>query len=204
MNKPMYLMLFVVGAFLLLGCCSATGKVSESNPSGNTAATSTSSPSSPAESAKPNVVSAPPAQSANVENAKIGKMYTIDYSGSKYEVTLLNAEFAHSTGYFDKTNYLMANFEIKNIGDESQFVSLEIYALDSTGEKYDNTIAFGVSDKYSKTLDWLKKLPPGTKTSGWTAIEISENITSLDLFFEYTNYFSSKPNYIKWVITKNE
>jgi|GEM_PF-1775459 len=69
-------------------------------------------------------------------------------------------------------------------------------------EKYDSTYAIGLSDEYSKSLDFIKKLTPNTKMSGWTAIEVPDGTKKLDLYFEYTNtLLSSKPNYIKYAIT---
>lgn len=206
MNKNFLAIFLVIGlSFVLLGCCGATGgSISEKPYSTNlTPRSSPSTSNQSSQSVQPNVVAAPPAQTANIENAEIGKTYIINYANSRYEVTLTEAEFARPTSsYFDQY-YLLANFDIKNVGEQSKLISPEIYALDSNDEKYDKTIAIGVSDKYSKTLDFFKKLNPGTKMSGWAAIEVPKNTTNADLYFEYSDYLADKPNYIKWTITKN-
>lgn len=197
MNKTrLFVILFVGLVFVLSGCCATTGNVSPSNQQ-----TSPTTPSSG--NAQTNPATNTETQASNIDNGQIGTPYTINYAGSQYEVTLLNAEFAQPTSSYFTGHYLMANFEIKNVGSTNQIITPDIYALDSSSEKYDNTFAIGVDDKYSKTLSFLAKLGPGTKTTGWTAIEVPENTSSLDLYFEYSNYWSNTPNYIKWKITKN-
>jgi len=188
---------FVVAAMLVAfmiaasGCCGATGQVAQ-----NSAA-----PQNAQVQAPPKEVADENVKNLNVENGEVGKTYTVNYLNSKYDVTLKEAEFAASTNPYISGNYLMAYFEIKNVGDGSEFFFPKIYALDSEGEKYDNTIAIGLGDKYGKTLDFAKELPPNTKMSGWTAIKIPASTASADLYFEYTNSLLSKtPNYIKYKV----
>ena len=172
------------------GCCGATGQVAQNNPQAN--------PQSQPQAAPQNQASG-----SNVENAQVGTTYTVNYYNSKYEVTLKEAEFASSTNMYAQGTYLMANFEIKNIGDGNEMFAPDIYALDKDGEKYDKTFAVGLDEKYSKTLDFFKKLSPNTKMSGWAAIEVPDGTSSVDLYFEYTNQFLTKtPSYIKYKISK--
>lgn len=173
-------------ALLLSGCCGNTGSVGAANPT-------------PAGSA--GTTSSSPTTDRNVDSGVLGTTYTIHYLGSEYEVTLTQAEFAPSS-YSPASKYLMAYFEIKNVGTRTEMVAPNIYALDSSSEKYDRTIAIGVDGNYSRTLDYFKQLPPNTKMSGWIAIDVPENTQNVDLYFEYTNmYLSSTPNYIKYHIT---
>lgn len=138
----------------------------------------------------------------NVENGEIGSVYKIKYTNTEYEITLKEAEFVKSdNAYFDK-EYLMAFFEIKNTGDDTDFFTPSIYGEDPEKEKYDRTIPIGLSDKYGKILGFIKQLNPGQKTSGWVAIEKPAGTNIVLLYFEYTNPFlSDKPGYIKYPVT---
>ncbi len=156
----------------------------------------------PVPTTTPTPETTPPANVENVENGKIGTTYEINYLNAKYEVTLKEAEFAESQSEFFDKYYLMAFFEIKNVGDESEYFSPDIYFVDKSQEKYDRTIAIDVGDKYSKTMDFLKKLSPNTKMSGWVAIEVPKGTSSGNLFYEYSNpLLNKKPKYIKYTIT---
>ena len=185
----MLMVSIVILSLLVAGCCGATGSVSAQSGAAapTTSPQAASSPSSP----------------QNIEDAKVGTTYQVDYMNSKYEVTLVQTAFADSDNpYVKGGHYLMAYFEIKNIGSTSEYFGPSIYALDSTGEKYDTTIPFGLSSDYAKTLSFIKELPPNTKTSGWAAIDVPQGASSLDLYFEYTNSFLSKtPNYIKYKVS---
>jgi hypothetical protein len=187
------LVIFVLFGVMLIitGCCGATGQVAKT-PSAEAQVQNTPAAAPPANNADEN---------ANVEDGIVGTIYTVNYLGSKYQVTLKEAEFASSTNPYLAGNYLMAYFEIKNVGDASQTFAPDIYALSSDGEKYDKTIAIGLGDKYSDTLELIKTLPPNTKTSGWTAIEVPDGTTEMDLYFAYTNpYLSKTPKYIKYSV----
>jgi hypothetical protein len=173
----------VLAGLLLSGCCGTTGNIQNSGQS------NTSSHTQQTESPK------------SIENGQLGTVYTVEYMGSKYEVTLTQTAFETTSSIYGGKRYLLANFEIKNVGDGSEYFAPDIYAIDSSSEKYDKTIAFGISDKYDKTLDSLKKLTPGTKMSGWAAIEVPSDVNNFDLYFEYTNSFVTKtPMYIKYKI----
>jgi len=191
--------LFLATVFVLLGallaisgCCGTTSpQVAQNSPQANQQAQPQAAPTQNQ------------ASSSNVENAQVGTTYTVNYYGSNYEVTLKEAEFASSNNPYASGTYLMANFEIKNIGEGNEMFAPDIYALDKDGEKYDKTIAIGLDEKYSKTLDFYKKLSPNTKMSGWAAVKVPDETSSIDLYFEYTNQFLTKtPNYIKYKISK--
>lgn len=191
----------IFGMLIMSGCCGATGNVAQTG-SQETAVNPPAPAKQVTESSQ--AESQQPAKEApkNIENGEIGKTYTVNYLGSKYEVTLQKAEFAKSTNPYADGNYLMAFFEIKNIGESSEYFTPDIYAIGKDSEKYDNTFAVGLSDEYSKTLDWIKKLPPNTKMSGWAAIEVPEGTDDIDLYFEYTNiWLSDKPQFIKYRIS---
>jgi len=134
------------------------------------------------------------------ENGIVGKTYTVNYVSAEYEITLKELAFAQSEYYTDE-KFLMANFEIKNIGDKNEYISPNIYLVSQDSERYDDTIAIGLDDKYSKTLDWFKQLSPNTKMSGWVPIKVPLELDSGDLYFEYTNYYDSDRGYIKYSIT---
>lgn len=186
----------IIGIMLLAGCCGPVSGTASAAPN-------SSSTAQPQAQGSGNVQTGSQASASNVENGELGKTYTVSYLNSNYEVTLSQIEPAKSTIAYSKGNYLMAYFEIKNVGGGSEYFIPNIYVLDSSGEKYDSTIAFGVDTKYDKTLSFIKQLPPGTKTSGWVAIEVPENLSQSDLYFEYTNiYLSKTPNYIKWRINQ--
>jgi hypothetical protein len=79
----------------------------------------------------------------------------------------------------------------------------DIYLIDSTGEQFSKTFAVGIDEKYSKTLDWFKKLNPGAKTTGWVTLDLPEDTSEFDIYFQYSNDFlDNKPLYIKYKITK--
>ncbi len=200
--KTTFYMLFAIAVALslvLAGCCGATGGVSSSGAAPAQAPATTSNNGVSPSSASPASSGSAP---KNIEDGQVGTTYQVSYLGSNYEITMLNATFADSTNPYASGHYLMAYFEIKNIGTGNELFAPDIYALDASGEKYDKTIALGLSDEYSKTLDFFKKLGPNTKTSGWVAIDVPESVTSVDLYFEYTNmYLSKTPNYIKYHVS---
>ena len=194
-------MLLVV-SLVLYGCCGAVGGAASKSSSQSAIATPPSEPTKQVSGENPSSDSQTKESSKNIESGESGTTYLVNYLGSKYEITLQKAEFAESQNAYFYGYYLMAYFEIKNAGSSSEYLAPDIYAVDKEGEKYDGTIAFGMSDKYSKTLDFIKKLTPGTKTSGWVAIEVPDGTNDIDLYFEYTNSFiSSEPNYIKYRIS---
>ncbi len=180
------LLVLIVSLSVLSGCCGTTGSVQNSGQN--------NIPSNTQQTELPK----------SVENGQVGTVYTVNYMNSKYEVTLTQTAFETTSSMYGGQRYLLANFDIKNIGDSSEYFTPNIYALDASSEKYDTTIPFGLSSKYDKTLDFFKELPPGTKTSGWAAIEVPNNVSQFDLYFEYTNSFVSKtPQYIKYQITSS-
>ncbi len=140
----------------------------------------------------------------NIENAKVGQTYTVDYLKDKFDVTLQEISFEEYAGYSIDKHYLLAFFEIKNSGTKTLIMMPNIYVLDNESEKYDNTIAFGLDqEKYSKELSFLKDLPPTAKTSGWVAFEIPEDKNKFSMYFEYSNQFlDDVPKYIKWDLEK--
>jgi hypothetical protein len=194
--KNALLCLLLISSFVLTGCTSGSGSVrAQDNPASvevatfvsNGVSTVTNTPTSKPEAAK------------NIEDGKAGVAYDIEYLSSNYQVTL--AKTAFETSSYGGDRYLLAYFEIKNTGDGSEYLSPDIYALDKDGEKYDKTFAIGLPPDYDKTLDFIKKLSPGTKMSGWAAIKVPEETAEFGLFFEYTNPFvDKKPSYIKYRI----
>lgn len=140
----------------------------------------------------------------NIENAKVGQTYTVDYLKDKFDVTLQEISFEEYAGYSISKRYLLAFFEIKNSGTQTLIMMPNIYILDKESEKYDKTIAFGLDqEKYSKELSFLKDLPPNSKTSGWVAFEVPEGKNKFSMYFEYSNQFlDDVPKYIKWDLEK--
>ncbi|MGV8176417.1 MAG: DUF4352 domain-containing protein [Candidatus Bilamarchaeaceae archaeon] len=179
--------LLLLGVLLTSGCiCGATEAAKKGVQATGETATSPSSET---------------ARSVNIEDGKIGELYAINDGVYKYTVTLSKVATATSQ-YSSDTKYLMAYFEIKNVGDKNGYFSPDVYALDPDGEKYDKTIPFGMSDEYGKTLDFIKELPPGTKMSGWVAIDVPPKTKNLDLYLDYSNMFlDKKPTYIKWKVS---
>lgn len=190
--------LFLIGllivAALLAGCCGvASGRVA-------------AQPGEEVKAATPRTTDQ--TSTRNVEDGKIGTTYRIEYAGSEYEATLTQVEFFKSVSrYTQNHSYIMAYFEIKNVGDSNEYFSPDIYAVDETGERYDSTgyVSGGDDAGYSKTLDRIKKLGPGTKTSGWAAIEVPEETKSAKMYFEYADIILSKtPGYIRYSIRAKE
>ncbi|PIT85015.1 hypothetical protein COU37_00645 [Candidatus Micrarchaeota archaeon CG10_big_fil_rev_8_21_14_0_10_45_29] len=186
--KSIVLVVIIGSVLLLSGCCAQTGKVQATGK--NTFQQGTSA----------YATTQTEKISAKIEDGEIGLPYTIEYLGSRYEVRLNKVETAYA--YYWNKEYLMAYFEIKNTGDSSDYFSPDIYFVGQDGEKYDKTIAIGIDDNtYDKTLDFFKKLTPGTKMSGWVAIEVPKSEQRGDLYFEYTNvWLSNTPKYIKYKI----
>jgi len=181
--------LLILAGVLLAGCTS--GSVKETGTSG-TSQTDYDRTGSVSATASPS------AGTTNVENGQVGTAYEISYISSKYQVTLEKTAFESSTY---GGSYLMAFFRIKNTGDQSEYFAPDVYALDASSEKYDKTYAIGLGTEYDKTLDILKKLTPGTQTSGWVAIKVPEGAKEFDVYFEYTNAILDKtPKYIKYKI----
>ncbi|MCD6478766.1 MAG: DUF4352 domain-containing protein [Candidatus Diapherotrites archaeon] len=192
--RSVFPVLFLLVLFVA-GCVDNSGEVTEKTDSGKQIASGASSTVSEAST----ISSTGKSQEESIEDGKIGTTYLIKYMGAKYEVTLTELTFAESESEFFDKYYLMAHFEIKNIGDKTEYFMPDIYFVDETQEKYDRTVPIGLGDTYSKTLDFVKKLPPGTKMSGWVAIEVPKDITSGDLYFDYTNdIWDKKPKYIKY------
>ena len=193
-NKILVIGTLLFVGLLLFGCSS--GSVKEVSTPTTQAGNSVTQ--APAEATQ----TPAPTQVTNIDG-QVGSAYEISYMSSKYQVTLEKTAFESSTNsYYDK-RYLLAFFEIKNTGDGSGVFSPNIYAIDAETEKYDKTIVtIGISDEYEKTLDFFKQLPPGTKMSGWAAIEIPKDKNDFDLFFEYSNIFIDKtPKYIKYKVS---
>ncbi len=182
----MFLILFIYATLLLSGCGSGNVNESKSTPAPDKSAQKESQPKA----------------SANIENGAIGTIYTVNYISSRYEVVLVKMAFIPPQNQYINKNYFMAYFEIKNIGEKSEYFAPNIYLVDPSQEKYDKTIAFINDDEYSKTLDFLKQLPPNTKMSGWVAFEVPESFTSGSLYFEYSNpYIDKEPKYIRYGVT---
>jgi hypothetical protein len=187
-KKIIGLSLILLLAFMLLGCTGSSGTVKATDSTGQTGAqTNTTTPS---------------VQTQTIENGVVGTTYQVEYSSDKFEVTLTKTAFEKSTNPYMKGNYLMAYFEIRNIGTKSAYIMPKMYIIDSTQEKIDNTFAIGLSDEYSKTLDWVKQLSPNTKSSGWVAFEVPEGTTTANVYFDYSNAFDNVPKYIKYTITQ--
>jgi hypothetical protein len=193
MDSDLMKMIFILGLFavmLLAGCCGTTSVVEKSGGStGQQNYTATTNPTNTN-------------TNANIEDGEIGKIYTISYLGSEYEVTLTKTEFVDSGNPYVPGTYLMSYFEIRNVGSTSQYLAPDIYAIGPDTEKYDKTIYMGMdTETYSKTLDFIKELPPNTKMSGWVAIKVPSDVTNVDLYFEYSG-LSSKPYYIKYSVAR--
>ncbi|MDO8633757.1 MAG: DUF4352 domain-containing protein [archaeon] len=191
MNISKILLVSLAVLVLLFGCTSKqTGSVEEKT---DTADEKTEPPESKAQE-NPN---------KNIENAVIGTPYKIKYLNTEYEVVLKEAKFASSNNEYFYKHYVVAFFEIKNIGEDTDFFSPDIYSEDEEREKISRTFAVGLEDDYSKTLSFIEQLNVGQKTSGWVAFEVPESLEKLDVFFEYSNPFINRqPQYIKYEITK--
>lgn len=173
---------------MFFGCTGSSGNVKTADVSKQTEpSTNTATPS---------------AQTQTIEAGAVGATYQIEYSSDKFEVTLTKTAFEKSTNSYVKGNYLMAYFEIKNVGSKSAYIIPKLYIIDSTQEKIDSTYALGLSDDYSKTLSLAKQLSPNTKTSGWVAFEVPEGTTAANVYFDYTNAFDDTPKYIKYSVTQ--
>lgn len=199
----------LVVLIILSGCVSSEKEVKETGKSTTSIMPKSSDEAKETETAsqQPNTTQTKTENpNKNIENAGVGTTYNIKYRSAEYEVTLTKTTFEKTENEYAASlnkNYLMAYFEIKNIGKGEEYFAPNLYAIDSSGEKYDRTVAGGLGDEYSKTLDFFKQLPPNTKMSGWAAIEIPENIDNVDLYFQYTNPFlDDQPQYIKYKITK--
>ncbi len=194
------ILLVLVVVVLTFGCCGVTGGVTPSggHPSPN-ATSATGGPS--VNPSQGQASSNQQEQSANIEDGQIGQTYTVNYEQSEYEVTLENTSFVYDPTFSE--NYLLAYFEIKNVGSTSEYFVPNIYAVDKTSEKYDSTIPLLDNPKYSKILNLATELPPNTKTSGWTGFSIPQGNNTYHIYFEYTNPFlTSTPNYIKYTVVK--
>jgi hypothetical protein len=189
MNKKIISILIILLISTLLLGCTGEKSISETN---NTNSKQTNTPTAN---------NTP--ESKNIENGLVGSTYKINYMNQEYEIKLTSVEIAHpTTEYFDKS-YIMANFELKNISDSSGMFTPDIYLIDSTGEQFSKTFAVGIDEKYSKTLDWFKKLNPGAKTTGWVTLDLPKDTSEFDIYFQYSNDFlDNKPLYIKYKITK--
>ena len=187
MKKIQIFAMLFLGVMLLTGCCGSTGNVQGSSAPSQTVKNTSVLTNDPGVSTS----------GKSIENRQVGTTYKIDYMSNKYEVTLVKTAYDYAS--FTGKQYLLAYFEIKNTGSSSAYFTPKIYALDADSEKYDSTIAFGLSPEYEKTLSFIKELSPNTKTSGWAVIEVPDGVTGLDLYFEYTNiYLSGSPQYIKY------
>ncbi len=203
MKKVFLVSISVLMIFLLFGCTSAEKSVKSTEEQTIKYHPETDASTDKTEQPVANVVQDVEEKSLLVEeNGVVGKAYIVNYDSAKYEITLKEITSAQSE-YFDDEKYLMANFEIKNIGDKNEYISPNIYFISPDSERYDDTIAIGLDDKYSKSLDWFKQLSPNSKMSGWVTIEIPLNIDlEGDLYFEYTNSYDSDRGYIKYGVNK--
>jgi len=113
---------------------------------------------------------------------------------SKIEVTLLSAQKTKSYTYYVNEMefshearpgniFVLAEFEIKNIGSEREYVGFsQISLIDSEGIRYDPGIYLG-----QDALPALKELYKNEKTKGIVLFEIPENASGLKVRYDFGN-----------------